>query len=304
LPAIHTPNSPKTASALSYGMLARWLALAALVPLLSSCFTLTMEPRALVLQPDAGIRAIALPCPPAWPDMRGVTQLAKLDSRSIRLSTWNIHKEGDAGWQDDLRALAANSDILLLQEMTLQPAAQDILQSAGLRWVMASSFSYEDYDVGVLTAARVEALASCTQRVVEPLLRLPKSAVVSWFAAAGKSETLAVVNVHAINFSLSTDAYRAQMSALADALAPHQGPIILAGDLNTWSAARMKVVDDVAIRLGLTEVALAKDERTLFLGRQVDHILTRGLRVLAARAVAVTSSDHNPVTATLQWEEP
>jgi len=304
MPAIHTTDSPKAASAVSYGMLARWLALAALVPLLSACFTLTTEPRALVLQPDGRIRAMSLPCPPSGPDTRGVIQLAKLDSRSIRLSTWNIHKEGDAGWHDDLRALARNSDILLLQETTVQPAVQEILQSTDLGWVMASSFSYEDHDFGVLTAARVEALASCTQRVVEPLLRLPKSAVISWFAAAGKPETLAVVNVHAINFSLSTDAYRAQMSALADALAWHAGPIILAGDLNTWSAARMKVVDDVAIRLRLTEVALAKDERTLFLGRQVDHILTRGLRVLAARAVAVTSSDHNPVTATLQWAEP
>ena len=302
--AIRTTKSPKAASAVSYGMLARWLALAALVPLLSSCFTLTMQPRALVLQPDGRILAMTLPCPPSWPDTRGAAQLAKLDARSIRLSTWNIHKQGDAGWQDDLRTLATNSDILLLQETTVQPAVQHILQSSDLGWVMASSFSYEDYDLGVLTAARVAALASCTQRVVEPLLRLPKSAVISWFAAAGKPEALAVVNVHAINFSLSTDAYRAQMSALADALAPHQGPIIVAGDLNTWSAARMKVVDDLAIRLRLTEVALAKDERTLFLGRQVDHILTRGLRVLAARAVAVTSSDHNPVTATLQWAEP
>lgn len=283
---------------------ARWLTLAALVPLVSSCFTLTADPRALVLQADGRILAVTLPCPPAGPDPRNAGGGAELDPKSIRLATWNIHKESDAGWDEDLRALAANSDILLLQETTLEPAVQDVLRSTDLGWVMASSFGYGDYDVGVLTAARVEPIASCTRRVFEPLLRLPKSAVVSWFAARGKLHTLAVVNVHAINFTLSTDDYRAQLKGIADALARHEGPIVLAGDLNTWSEARMKVVDDVAMSLGLAQVALAQDERTLFLGRQVDHVLIRGLHVLAARAVAVKGSDHNPVTATLQWMEP
>ena len=294
----------KASSEGPHGVVAQWLALALFMPLVSSCFSLTVEPRALVVQPDGRIRAMTLPCPPAGPDPRSARPSAGLDPTSIRLVTWNIHKEGDAGWQEDLVALAMHSDIVLLQETTLQPAMQGILQAADLRWVMASSFAYGDYDIGVLTAARIEAVASCTQRVVEPLLRLPKSAVISWFAAAGKSHTLAVVNVHAINFSLSDDAYRAQLSAIADTLALHEGPIILAGDLNTWSAARVKVVDDLAARLGLSAVVLAQDKRTLFLGRQVDHILIRGLRVQAAGAVAVTSSDHNPVTAVLQWTDP
>lgn len=282
----------------------RWLALAAFVPFVSSCFTLTADPRALVLQADGRILAVTLPCPPAAPDPRSARRAAELDPKSIRLATWNIHKESDAGWEEELRALAANSDILLLQETTLEPAIQDILRTTELGWVMASSFGYGERDIGVLTAARVEPVASCTQRVFEPLLRLPKSAVVSWFAARGKSQTLAAVNVHAINFSLSTDDYRAQLNAIADTLARHDGPIIIAGDLNTWSAARMRAVAELAMGLGLTEVELAQDERTLFLGRQVDHILIRGLHVRAARSVAVTSSDHNPVTATLQWPEP
>jgi endonuclease/exonuclease/phosphatase (EEP) superfamily protein YafD len=30
-------------------------------------------------------------------------------------------------------------------------------------------------------------------------------------------------------------------------LADHRGPVIVAGDLNTWSSARLAVVDDVSI---------------------------------------------------------
>jgi endonuclease/exonuclease/phosphatase (EEP) superfamily protein YafD len=217
--------------------------------------------------------------------------------------TWNIHKESDSGWQKDLDTLARASDIVLLQEVTLQPAVRDILRDVDLQWVMASSFTFGADDIGVLTASRVAPRASCTQRVVEPLLRLPKSAVISWFGLKGMQKTLAVVNVHAINFSLSIGSYREQMSALADALANHDGPVIFAGDFNTWSAAREDAVNDVARRLGLREIKFEEDKRTLFFGKQLDHILIRGLRVASASAIEVKSSDHNPVTATLQLED-
>ena len=280
----------------------RGLAVAASLPLLASCFTLTVEPRALVLQPDGGIRALSLSCPPGARDLR-LADAAGLDPRAIRLATWNIHKEGDAGWEEDLVALSGGNDVVLLQETTLTEALREVLRKAQLHWVMASSFAYGPDDVGVLTAARVSPVASCTQRVVEPLLGLPKSAVISWFALDGRPQTLAVANVHAINFSLSIDAYRAQLTALGDVLATHDGPIILAGDLNTWTAARKDAVGGIARRLGLSEVTFVDDRRALFFGSQLDHILVRGLRVAASKAIAVTSSDHNPIAATLQMTD-
>ena len=299
---------PKTASAISYASarlcFARWLFPAAVAPLLISCFTLTVDPRALVPQPDGGIQALTLTCPLAEAALREGRVTRPLDPQSIRLVTWNIHKQGDAGWQKDLVALAGTNDLVLLQETSLQPELLDILHAADLRWVMASSFEYGGADLGVLTAFREAPLASCTQRVVEPLLRLPKSAVITWFALAGTPHTLAVVNVHAINFSLSIEAYRAQFAALANAVASHDGPIILAGDFNTWTTARRSVVDDVAARLGLTEVSFTDDKRTLFFGNQLDHILIRGLRVVAATAVEVNSSDHNPAVVILQRQGP
>jgi len=292
----------KAESAISYS--AKLLALACITTFVSSCVTLTMEPRVLVLQPDDTIRVLTLACPSVAPRGRESDARPALDPRAIRLMTWNIHKEGDAGWASDLATFGRDRDVVLLQETTLQPEIRDVLREAGFRWVMASSFAYEDYDIGVLTAARVEPIASCTQRAVEPLLRIPKSAIISWFAVAGKAQSLAVVNVHAINFTLTLGAYRAQLAALGDALAHHDGPIILAGDLNTWSGARSQALADVALTLGLTELTFADDKRTLFFGQQLDHILIRGLRVRASSAIAVTSSDHNPVTATLEWAVP
>ena len=53
---------------------------------------------------------------------------------------------------------------------------------------MASSFIYMDTDIGVVTAARAPTVAHCTQRVTEPLIRLPKSSVVTWLPLAGSSK--------------------------------------------------------------------------------------------------------------------
>jgi endonuclease/exonuclease/phosphatase (EEP) superfamily protein YafD len=269
----------------------------------SGCVSITAEPRALLIRDDGSIHVQTLACPsavaravnaPAGPARKG------LDPRAIRLVTWNVHKQADPGWQRDLRTLSSGNDIVLLQEIVLDSPLRDLIADEGLRWVMASSFLMSDLDYGVLTAARVQPVATCTERVVEPLLRIPKSAIISWFALRGQPETLAVVNVHAINFSLSLGAYRAQFRAIGETLAGHEGPVILAGDLNTWTAARAQAVREVAKRLGLTEVRFAADRRSVFFGHELDHIYTRGLALVASSAMLVRSSDHNPVEATLR----
>lgn len=268
---------------------------------LAACMSLPLEPRALMDEPD-GVRVISFDCGAASRTARAAPppSARRLDPAAIRMLTWNIHKQSDDGWADDLERFAAANDVLLLQEVALVDALQQVLRREGLRFVMGSSFIYEDADYGVLTATRVAPIAACTQRVVEPLLGIPKSAVIAWLPLAGTDATLAVANVHSINFTLTQDAYDAQLDALADVLAQHDGPIVLGGDLNTWSAARLAAVRRTAQRLGLVEIPFAKDGRTRFLGNQVDHLLVRGLTVTASTTTAVDSSDHNPAGAILR----
>jgi endonuclease/exonuclease/phosphatase (EEP) superfamily protein YafD len=225
---------------------------------------------------------------------------ARAVDRQFRLLTWNIHKQSDKGWQADLGRFAQQADIMLLQEIVLEPEIRQVIEGAGLQWAMASSFLHADIDIGVLTGARVSPVATCTQRIVEPLLRIPKSSVITWYALEGTGRTLAVANMHSINFSLSLGAYREQLDAMREALADHDGPIIFAGDLNTWTQARYDAVNGVAKSLGLVEIAFAEDRRKLFLGKQLDHIFVRGLTMVDSSAIEVTSSDHNPVQATLR----
>jgi endonuclease/exonuclease/phosphatase (EEP) superfamily protein YafD len=275
--------------------------------LLSSCVVLTTLPRAVVQNADGSLVVRSIPCSASASTIKPARDVAPpqaLDPHALRVLTWNIHKEGDAGWERDLAQFSAANDLVLLQEAVLSPALLDLLESHNFRFTMASSFLYQDTDIGVLTAARALPLASCTELVVEPWLRIPKSATVSWFALEGTPLRLAVVNVHAINFALSLDAYQEQFNALVTALRNHDGPIIFAGDFNTWTDARLAVVLDVAAALHMTAIPFAEDLRSLFLGHQLDHMLVRGFDVVQSAAIAVKSSDHNPVTATLRLHVP
>jgi len=270
---------------------------------LSACVTLTESPRAL-LYDSSGVRVQSLRCADAAggnAPQAPVDRAGALDPDHLRLITWNLHKEDDAGWQSDLSRFVADNDVVLLQEATLRDELRGIIERAGLRWVMASSFIYQDLDIGVLTASRVSPTSACTVRIGEPLIVIPKSAIVTWFAMRGRRERLAIVNVHAINFALTLGAYNEQMDAIATALEHHQGPIVFAGDLNTWTDSRRAAIDDLARRLKLREISYGTtDHRTLFYGKQLDHIYTRGIEVVASSAIPVESSDHNPVSATLR----
>ena len=271
--------------------------------LAAGCVSITANPRALLLLDDGSVRVQTLSCPRQIKRLLAAQHGVKrtgLDPRAIRLLSWNIHKQSDPGWQRDLREFGERNDLVLLQESVLDPPLRNVIDGEGFRWVMASSFLESGIDIGVLTASRIAPVANCTQRVVEPLLRIPKSAVISWFPLQGRRDTLAVVNVHAINFSLSLGAFRAQFAAIGDALERHEGPVIVAGDLNTWTDARADAVRNLARRLHLTEVRFAADRRSHFFGHELDHIYTRDLATVASFATVVKSSDHNPVAATLR----
>jgi len=242
-----------------------------------------------------------LPCVVRVPAPREAPVGDALPATALRVVSWNIHKNGDQGWQADLSRLAVGSDLLLLQEASLTAELRTVLTSAGLDGLLASSFALNGHQTGVLSAARVHPTRGCVQRRFEPLIGLPKSALITRYRLDGAAEELAVANVHSINFAVMLDEYRAQLDAVASELADHVGPLIVAGDFNTWNPVRLWALDQVVRRLGLVPVAPAADLRSRFLGHQVDHVYVRGLDVVDAHAPEVRSSDHNPVVATLRY---
>jgi endonuclease/exonuclease/phosphatase (EEP) superfamily protein YafD len=233
---------------------------------------------------------------------RGATE--PLPGPQIRIVSWNMQKGEQAGWEADLARFAADADLVLLQEALLTAELQRVLGNADFDWLLAGSFNLNGRETGVLSAARVPPATACTQRFFEPLLGLPKATLIARYAMNGTDELLAVANAHSINFTLGFGEYREQLEGIARELAGHRGPVIVAGDFNTWNPARLEVLADVVQSLGLAPVLPLADTRTRFLGHPVDHIYVRGLDVVHAVVPEVPSSDHNPVRATLRIRSP
>ena len=273
---------------------------ATLIALCAACATVPPVQQAFVGGRDGIAVGSPLPCNGGATIANAGAAALPLPGPEFRVLSWNLHKNDDPGWDADLARFAAASDLLLIQEAALTASLQRVLQDAGYDWLLASAFMLHDHATGVLSAARVRPASACVQRCFEPLLRLPKSAVITRYEVQGVAPRLAVANVHSINFTLGLGDYRAQLEAIARELADHRGPVIVAGDLNTWSPARLEMVRDVMQRMGLVSVLPGIDTRSRFLGHQVDHIFVRGLEVVHAEAPEVASSDHNPVLATLR----
>lgn len=216
----------------------------------------------------------------------------------LRVLIWNVHKASDDEWIGDFRTIAADSDLVLLQEAHLHREFVDGL--VGLpRWDLVEAWHWRNAPTGVLTGSDVAPLRVHALEHREPLLRTGKSALITEYRITGSDHTLLVANMHLINFTIDTRAFRAQLAEVAALLRDHQGPVILSGDLNTWRAERRAVVHEIAAALGLAEVAF-DGPRKQFLRFPLDHVFYRGLAVQATEVPAVGSSDHNPLLVTFR----
>lgn len=221
-----------------------------------------------------------------------------LNADEIRLVSWNMQKKSLPNWRADYSRLTDGRDLILIQEASLRVDTVGDLPSVP-HWSFAPGYRTDDSITGVLTLSRSQPLARCSFANTEPLLRTPKATSITQFALEGRDETLLVVNVHAVNFSLGLGSYKRQFKQISDVLEDHQGPIIFSGDLNTWRAGRTQTIEDMTAKLGLMAVEFSDDNRKRFFGSPLDHIYVRGLSATDSDSSVVATSDHNPMTVTL-----
>jgi endonuclease/exonuclease/phosphatase (EEP) superfamily protein YafD len=230
-------------------------------------------------------------------------QKQALDSGGFRILTWNVFKGMKEGWKEDFENLTSSHDILTIQEARLTDDLRELLKKGDYNWDISIAFKYNGAETGVLTASRLDPDFTCTFRIKEPLISLPKTAMVTMYPLSNTDKTLMVVNIHAINFTLSTQSFNTQLQKVENLLSQHSGPVIFSGDVNTWSSKRMAILKDLSIRLGLKAVPFHKHDRTRVFGHAIDHIYYRELTVTDSAVIKVISSDHNPMIVTFRLEE-
>lgn len=230
-------------------------------------------------------------------------QTSAIDVDDFGLLTWNILKENREGWEKDFGLLGKEIDLFIIQEAYLTDSLKGMLRNEALNWIFAPAFTYRGVDTGVLTASVAPAEPICMERFFDPLTHLPKSILITRHPMSTPGRSVLVVNIHSINFAIGLSSFRKYWARLEDILSADKGPIILAGDFNTWSKERMVVVHETTRRLSLKPVIFTDDGRSTVFGDVVDHVYYRGLTPIDAEVYEVTSSDHNPMVVRFRLDD-
>jgi len=216
---------------------------------------------------------------------------------------WNVFKGERPGWKQDFLELSAHHDLVLIQEAWLDQKANMATTwiESGLGWLMATSFLFNDgTPTGVANGSKFQALNYEFLRSPdsEPLSNTPKMTLLSEFAVAGKSTTLLVANIHAINFAPS-DAFARQLAQVELKLEDHAGPIVFAGDFNTRNGERENLLLEMTKRLGMKKIVFDRKSESKIL----DHTFVRDLQVIAAHVNEdILTSDHKPMRYKLKFK--
>lgn len=216
----------------------------------------------------------------------------------FQLTVWNLYKgHGGAAFWRDFSQLLRGASLLMTQEVLLDATMRSHLSQASARSVHAAAYRRADrLRDGVMTVCQASPQAP-PQRLLsprcEPLFRTPKSALLTEYALAGSAEPLRALNLHASLFRTPSQA-RLEMRRWMECVARVRGPLVVAGDFNTFSRAHFLWISRELSRWGLRHVPVIPEPRSR--RHALDQIYVRGLRVRAARVLTdVRSSDHFPL---------
>jgi endonuclease/exonuclease/phosphatase (EEP) superfamily protein YafD len=221
----------------------------------------------------------------------------------LSIVVWNTFKGLRGEYYSLLAEHTRDADLILLQEFRHDPVLEashnEIFR--GRDADMAVSFytrPQRTAATGVCTVSAVRAQRTrlLLSRYFEPVTRTPKMALCTYYAYTcadcTPDEALLVLNSHGINFRLRRP-FRDQMLQFEERLCEHRGPIILVGDFNTWERGRVRLLDAVAEKVGLSHVRFPRGIKTVR-GHELDRVYVRGGTVDGQRIVRNrAASDHS-----------
>lgn len=226
----------------------------------------------------------------------------------IKMLIWNIHGGTDEDFINEFAVLGANKHLALLQEANLNQELKDLLVEVDLGYQHAGSYISPLSGVHKGVATGSVATATTTRALRSPVnefgVTTPKAVLLQTFKVDNRDKKLLIVNVHAINF-VSNDMFRAHITQIERAMAAHTGPVIAAGDFNTWNKDRLNILDRAMGRLGLSRLHFGEGRSGLpnlgtWFGSEVggafDQVYTKGVKIRYKEIHSwATTSDHKPI---------
>ncbi|MFP5519394.1 MAG: endonuclease/exonuclease/phosphatase family protein [Bdellovibrionia bacterium] len=219
-----------------------------------------------------------------------------------KLLIWNIYKANRAGIAQDLKKLTEGSEFIFLQEALQQNRNNWLEALAGFQLHLVNNFEsrLNQQITGV-------GLASTTPSHSQQILRTqerefggfftPKSALFSVYKI--EDQAVLFVSVHVLNF-VTQKAFIKNIEEIVQKVDSFKGPVIVAGDFNTWSQGRWQVLNDIMKILHLIWVPIENDNRLL----KLDHAFVRGFDVTHSKIENGTkTSDHFPLVMSVRLEK-
>ena len=214
---------------------------------------------------------------------------------------WNVYKQNSKhqGFEPFLKKVTREKEIdfLLLQEANFRDDKHFTLPN--FAFDAAANLEYRGEFYGVLTASRVESknAEAYLSEARESLFGPHKSLLMSAYPLEDGS-TLLVLNVHAINFRENKRYFR-ELERLFELMKHHDGPMIIAGDFNSWNKKRLHKLHKVREELTLNTVPFKRvDKVKSFMGNHLDFIFYRGMELAEFTVFKDHGlSDHNPLYA-------
>ncbi|MGZ3745644.1 MAG: endonuclease/exonuclease/phosphatase family protein [Pseudobdellovibrionaceae bacterium] len=226
-----------------------------------------------------------------------------LPEKDLKILIWNVYKGKDPRWEKEFRDIIRGHDLVLLQEAITDHRMPKIWRDdfAKYAWNMAASFHLNPTEAtGVVIGAMAEPFDVKFVRTKsrELFILTPKIALLSQFKIAGRNEKLLVVNTHSLNFT-TTSLFIKSVEEKVQQIASHQGPMIFAGDFNTWNTRRWILLVQILSELKLNPVEFANDTRFF----KLDHVFVRGIDIHQNQVLhGFKGSDHTPLEVVLSFE--
>lgn len=231
------------------------------------------------------------------------------DPRSIKVLVWNIKKTQESGWKEEFLSFSQNRDLILIQEAYPNNLFRETLgHFSDIQWDFGISFLYRQFGnlpTGTMIGSKVIPREFEVKHSpdLEPVTETPKAITFGKYLIEGKTENeLLVVNVHGINFT-SFSTFKRHMNQIEEEVSEHSGPVLIAGDFNTRTKARMRYLFNLMAKLKLTEINFKNGHQRMvakLTNNILDHGFGRGIIVKHAEVLgSARGSDHKPMVLEL-----
>lgn len=219
----------------------------------------------------------------------------------LNFFVWNVYKGQKAGiFERDFQTLGQGKDFIMIQEALVDARMPKLWQQdfGSYEWHLAQSFHYKKdlSSTGVAIGSKYtpEVVDFIRAKTREMFWLTPKLSLFSEYDIGGKK--VLMVCTHVLNF-VTTGAFSRSLYEIAEKISQFEGPVVLAGDFNTWNFKRYMIMKSIFRDLNLEHIEFDNDQRIL----KLDHVFVRGFDLLKAEVHdSIVSSDHFPLEIKLK----